>query len=53
VAIQDFLSTCDAAPSDRLAALQGTLQCGTNCGSCIPQLQRLVRQTPVSVAVPA
>jgi len=53
VAIQDFLSTCDAAPSDRLTALQGTLQCGTNCGSCIPQLQRLVRQTPVSVAVPA
>ncbi|MBB1093458.1 molybdopterin-dependent oxidoreductase [Rhodopseudomonas palustris] len=44
MAIQGFLSTCDAAPENRLAALQGTLKCGTNCGSCIPQLQRLVRE---------
>ena len=27
----------------RLAALQGALQCGTNCGSCVPELKRLVR----------
>ena len=44
VAIDRFLSTCDAAPPDRLSALQSALKCGTNCGSCVPQLQRLVRQ---------
>ena len=27
----------------RLIALQGALQCGTNCGSCVPELKRLVR----------
>ncbi len=35
----------DAAGTDdeRLASLQTTLQCGTNCGSCVPELKRLVR----------
>ena len=28
---------------DRLASLQGALQCGTNCGSCLPELKRRVR----------
>lgn len=28
---------------ERLAELQGALKCGTNCGSCIPELQRMVR----------
>jgi assimilatory nitrate reductase catalytic subunit len=28
----------------RLASLQDSLRCGTNCGSCVPQLQRMVRQ---------
>jgi len=51
VAIQAFLSTCDAAPSDRLGALQSALKCGTNCGSCLPQLQRLVQQNPASTGV--
>ena len=31
-----------AAPA-RLAALQGALKCGTNCGSCLPQLQKMVK----------
>jgi len=26
----------------RLAALQGSLRCGTQCGSCLPELRRLV-----------
>ncbi|MFC7462985.1 molybdopterin-dependent oxidoreductase [Hydrogenophaga defluvii] len=30
----------------RLANLQGALKCGTNCGSCVPELRRLVRATP-------
>lgn len=28
---------------DRLASLQATLKCGTNCGSCVPELKRRVR----------
>jgi assimilatory nitrate reductase catalytic subunit len=31
-----------------LAALQNGLKCGTNCGSCIPELRRLVRAHPAS-----
>ena len=27
---------------ERLASLQTALQCGTNCGSCLPELKRLV-----------
>ncbi|MFW5331360.1 molybdopterin-dependent oxidoreductase [Hydrogenophaga sp. ZJX-1] len=32
----------------RLAALQSGLKCGTNCGSCIPELRRLVRAHPAT-----
>ncbi|MDR3367804.1 molybdopterin-dependent oxidoreductase [Rhodoferax sp.] len=53
VAIQKFLSTCRVGESDRLVALQASLRCGTNCGSCVPQLQRLVRQVPVLAALAA
>ncbi|SDN23776.1 assimilatory nitrate reductase (NADH) alpha subunit apoprotein [Polaromonas sp. JS666] len=28
---------------ERLASLQATLKCGTNCGSCVPELKRRVR----------
>ena len=28
------------------AGLQGALKCGTQCGSCVPELRRLVRATP-------
>ncbi|MES2360252.1 MAG: molybdopterin-dependent oxidoreductase [Pseudomonadota bacterium] len=28
---------------ERLASLQDTLKCGTNCGSCVPELKRRVR----------
>ena len=40
------LTTCGGTESERLATLQGRLRCGTNCGSCIPELRRLVRATP-------
>ena len=39
-------STCAlqrATAEQRLASLQGALQCGTNCGSCLPELKRMVR----------
>jgi assimilatory nitrate reductase catalytic subunit len=38
-----YLSTDD----QRFAALQASLKCGTNCGSCVPELKRLVRSSRV------
>jgi assimilatory nitrate reductase catalytic subunit len=45
VAIEDQLKSCKGSPAERLAKLQGALQCGTNCGSCVPELQRMVRSS--------
>jgi assimilatory nitrate reductase catalytic subunit len=45
IAIEDNLLHCSGTPAERLAKLQGALQCGTNCGSCVPELQRMVRST--------
>jgi len=42
-AILDRLAGCEGSDEQRLAALQAGLQCGTNCGSCVPELKRLVR----------
>jgi assimilatory nitrate reductase catalytic subunit len=46
LAIRTLLKSCTGSESERLGALQTALNCGTNCGSCIPQLQRMVRNTP-------
>ena len=43
VAIEAHLSQSKGAGPERLASLQGALKCGTNCGSCVPQLQRMVK----------
>ncbi|KRI01379.1 nitrate reductase [Curvibacter sp. PAE-UM] len=43
-AIESTLALCSGSESERLASLQQTLKCGTNCGSCVPELQRLVRR---------
>jgi assimilatory nitrate reductase catalytic subunit len=43
VAIDAQLMHCKGTDKERLSALQVALQCGTNCGSCVPQLQRMVR----------
>jgi assimilatory nitrate reductase catalytic subunit len=43
VAITEHLAHCDGTPDERLDSLKRTLQCGTNCGSCVPELQRMVR----------
>jgi assimilatory nitrate reductase catalytic subunit len=32
-----------ASDDERLAALQDKLKCGTNCGSCLPEIKRIVR----------
>jgi assimilatory nitrate reductase catalytic subunit len=34
-----------ATDEARLASLQAALKCGTNCGSCLPELKRRVRAT--------
>ncbi|HBH38654.1 MAG TPA: nitrate reductase [Curvibacter sp.] len=43
-AIEGVLASCSGNDSERLATLQRTLKCGSNCGSCVPELQRLVRR---------
>ncbi|MEO5738402.1 MAG: molybdopterin-dependent oxidoreductase [Variovorax sp.] len=53
-AIGERLATCSGSADERLATLQDTLKCGTNCGSCIPELKRMVRASTAGtlVAVP-
>jgi assimilatory nitrate reductase catalytic subunit len=41
--IAETLARCSGSPDDRLGQLQQALKCGTNCGSCVPELKRLVR----------
>jgi assimilatory nitrate reductase catalytic subunit len=40
------LPRCAGTDDQRLAQLQGELKCGTNCGSCVPALRKLIRETP-------
>ena len=42
-AIQNHLAACAGSEEERFASLQGALKCGTNCGSCVPELKKLVR----------
>ncbi|MGE4243198.1 molybdopterin-dependent oxidoreductase [Ramlibacter sp.] len=42
--IASHLQGCAGSDDERLSSLQSTLKCGTNCGSCLPELKRLVRQ---------
>ena len=44
----------DAATDDeRLAAVQASLKCGTNCGSCVPELKRQIRASRISAGASA
>ena len=47
--ITEALASCDGSSQDRLAALQSTLRCGTQCGSCLPELKKLVAAAPQTV----
>jgi len=40
------LENLTGSPSNRLSQLQNQLKCGTQCGSCVPELKRLVEHTP-------
>ena len=42
-AITAGLLGADGPPEQRLAAVQASLRCGTNCGSCLPELRRLAQ----------
>jgi len=44
-AIQSCLRQCHGDDGDRLAQLQQALRCGTQCGSCLPELKRMVLTT--------
>ena len=46
--IAGHLAQATGNGEERLASLQKTLQCGTNCGSCLPELKRLVRASTVA-----
>ncbi len=46
------LAHCSGSPAERLAQLQAEKRCGTQCGSCLPALRRLVAATDAE-AVPA
>jgi assimilatory nitrate reductase catalytic subunit len=43
LAIESHLIACSGPVTERFQSLQSSLKCGTNCGSCVPQLQRMVR----------
>ena len=44
------LASCGGPDGQRLQQLQQRLGCGTQCGSCVPTLQRLVAAAPQPVA---
>jgi assimilatory nitrate reductase catalytic subunit len=47
--ILDTLRQCSGGTEEQLAQLQGQLRCGTNCGSCVPELRKMiVRQLKVA-----
>ena len=43
--INTHLATTQGDDLERLASLRAALKCGTNCGSCVPELKRLVRSS--------
>ena len=40
--IGSTLEEASGTPAERLAGLQDRLKCGTNCGSCLPELKRMI-----------
>ncbi len=46
VQIEDHLAHWGGPTEARLAGLQGALRCGTNCGSCLPELRRMAQTQP-------
>jgi assimilatory nitrate reductase catalytic subunit len=42
------LAMYSGTDDQRLAALQASLKCGTNCGSCVPELRQLIQTSAVT-----
>ena len=40
--INTALESLNGSPLDVLAGLQSRLKCGTNCGSCVPELKKMI-----------
>jgi assimilatory nitrate reductase catalytic subunit len=51
--IEAVLQQSVGTAAERLAGLQGALKCGTQCGSCVPELQRLVQRHTLASAAAA
>jgi assimilatory nitrate reductase catalytic subunit len=45
-AITEQLTKSFGSDERRLTELQTNLKCGTNCGSCVPELKRMIRDNP-------
>ena len=47
-AITRHAAASSGSADERLASLQASLRCGTQCGSCLPELRRLVKSAPIA-----
>jgi assimilatory nitrate reductase catalytic subunit len=45
-AIAACLQSQPGSEDQRLAGLQSQLRCGTQCGSCVPELRKIIRLVP-------
>ncbi|MDL2337625.1 MAG: molybdopterin-dependent oxidoreductase [Pseudomonadota bacterium] len=45
------LADCGGAPEMQLKHLQQVLRCGTNCGSCLPEIKQIIRTRENAVQV--
>jgi assimilatory nitrate reductase catalytic subunit len=52
-AIRAQLATTAGSAEERLTALKATLKCGTECGSCLPELRSMVLKTPSNLQAEA
>jgi assimilatory nitrate reductase catalytic subunit len=48
--IAQHVAKCSGSPEERLVSVQEALRCGTNCGSCLPELKRIVRKVAFAPA---
>lgn len=51
-AIEQHLKACPGTSHERLVSVQAALKCGTNCGSCLPQLKQLVAAVRTGTSAP-
>jgi assimilatory nitrate reductase catalytic subunit len=51
--IASVLAATAGTAGERLATLQARLRCGTQCGACLPELQRLAATPPVTTTQPS